>query len=71
MTIAEVQKEYPYVQWLDYINALLPAELKINEKEVIIISVPSFFKDLEGLLANTSKRWEGVKLFLVLLNPIS
>ncbi|XP_059610149.1 neprilysin-2-like [Phlebotomus argentipes] len=56
MTIAEVQKAYNYIDWLDYINAILPESLKVAEKETIIISVPSFFKDLEAVLKETPKR---------------
>uniref|UniRef100_A0A1B0DA99 Peptidase M13 N-terminal domain-containing protein n=1 Tax=Phlebotomus papatasi TaxID=29031 RepID=A0A1B0DA99_PHLPP len=55
MTIAEVQKTYKYVDWLDYINAILPESLKVTEKETIIISVPTFFKDLEDVLKTTPK----------------
>lgn len=42
--------------WLEYINALLPADLTIDENEVIIVSVPSFFENLGKLLEKTPKR---------------
>lgn len=34
MTLREVQRKYNYLPWVDYINALLPDGLKINENEV-------------------------------------
>lgn len=51
-----MQESYPYVQWLDYINALLPEGLQVTEDEVINLSVPSFFEDLGKLLERTNKR---------------
>lgn len=55
-TIKQLQDAYPYVQWLDYINALLPVDLKVDETEMINLSVPSFFEDLGKLLQRTNKR---------------
>ncbi|KAI8129853.1 hypothetical protein FF38_13123 [Lucilia cuprina] len=55
-TIKQLQQDYPYVQWLDYINALLPEGLQVDEDEVINLSVPSFFEDLDKLLKRTNKR---------------
>ncbi|XP_058986488.1 neprilysin-2 isoform X2 [Musca domestica] len=55
-TIKEVQEAYPYVEWVDYINALLPEGLKVDENEVINLSVPSFMEDLGKVLKRTPKR---------------
>lgn len=52
----EVQEKYPYIPWVEYINALLPHGLDINENEVIIVSVPEFFEKLGKLLEQTPKR---------------
>lgn len=54
--MSEVQQKYPYIQWVDYINALLPTTLQINENEVIIVSVPAYFDKLGELLAKTPRR---------------
>lgn len=35
MSIREVQTKFNYIPWVDYINALLPDGLKIDENEVI------------------------------------
>ncbi|XP_032576202.1 neprilysin-2 isoform X1 [Drosophila sechellia] len=55
-TPAQLQAAYPYVQWVDYMNALLPEGLNVAEDEMINLSVPSFFEDLGKLLAKTPKR---------------
>lgn len=47
---------YPYIQWVDYINALLPPTLQINENETVVVTVPSFFEKLGKLLEETPKR---------------
>lgn len=54
--LSEVQEMYPYIPWVEYINALLPANLKIDENEVIIVSVPTFFTKLGELLEQTPKK---------------
>jgi len=55
-TIKEVQQKYPYISWVEYINALLPTNVNIDENEVVSISVPSFFDNFGNLLENTPKR---------------
>lgn len=55
-TLREVNEKYPYIPWVEYINALLPKGLNVDENEVIIVSVPSFFDALGPLLENTPKR---------------
>lgn len=44
------------MEWLDYINALLPPTLQIDENEIIVVSVPSYFESLGKLLQDTPKR---------------
>ncbi|XP_026465148.1 neprilysin-2-like [Ctenocephalides felis] len=55
-TIAELQEKFPLVQWLDYINVLLPEGLKVTENEVVVVNVPSYLTKLEKLLKETPKR---------------
>ena len=55
-TIKGLQEKYPYLEWLDYINALLPTNLKVDENEQVIVTVPSFFAELEKILKETPKR---------------
>lgn len=51
-----MQQKYPYVQWVDYINAILPKKLSVDENEVIVVAVPSYFEKLAELLRNTPSR---------------
>lgn len=55
-TIKLLQKTYPYLNWLDLINAFLPSGLKVNENEIAINSVPNYFEQLENILNTTTKR---------------
>lgn len=54
--LRQVQQMYPYIQWVEYINALLPKPLSVDENEVIVVSVPSYFESLGELLETTPKR---------------
>lgn len=51
-----MRKIYPYIQWVKYINALLPTELSVHKDEVIMVGLPSFFSGLDNLLNNTDNR---------------
>lgn len=51
-----MQEKYPYIQWVEYINVLLPSPLSIDENEVIIVAVPTFFESLGKVLEETPKR---------------
>ncbi|XP_055324267.1 neprilysin-2-like [Sitodiplosis mosellana] len=55
-TLKQVQQMYPFIQWVEYINALLPPSLSVDENEVIVVSVPSYFESLGQLLQDTPKR---------------
>ncbi|XP_055296722.1 neprilysin-2-like [Sitodiplosis mosellana] len=55
-TLKQVQQKYPFIQWVKYINALLPSPLSVDENEVIVINVPSYFNSLGQLLQDTPKR---------------
>lgn len=56
MTVKELQEKYPFINWRDYINALLPQQVQIDENERVINSVPKFFEDIGAIIKNTSKR---------------
>lgn len=44
------------MDWLDFINFVLPVDLKVNENETVVNSVPKFFKQLDDVLKSTSER---------------
>lgn len=56
MKLSEVQAAYPYLQWKEYINGLLPTGLQIDDNEQIVVSVPTYFEALGKLLEQTPKR---------------
>ena len=55
-TIKELQVKYPYIQWLEYITAILPKDVKVDENEIIIVQEPSYFNQLGKILDETPKR---------------
>lgn len=55
-TIKELQESYPYLNWLDYINAMLPGAVQVDENETVINTVPKFFEQLGSILESTPKR---------------
>lgn len=56
-SIKDLQVKYPYLNWLDYINVILPKNVRIDENEIIIVCVPTFFDQLGKLLEKTPKRF--------------
>ena len=56
MTIKELQVKYPYNQWLEYFNAILPEKSQLNEDDIVNVKDSSFFDELGKLLERTSKR---------------
>ncbi|KAH8304740.1 hypothetical protein KR044_004215, partial [Drosophila immigrans] len=55
-TPQQLQHLYPYADWMDYLNALLPAGLSVHEDEAINLSVPTYLEQLGKLLAKTPNR---------------
>ncbi|XP_062123109.1 neprilysin-2-like [Drosophila sulfurigaster albostrigata] len=55
-TPQQLQAEYPYVDWVDYMNALLPEGLSVQDDEIINLIEPPFFDQLGKLLARTPNR---------------
>lgn len=56
MPIKELQQKYPYINWLEYINAMLAPKVQVDENERVINDVPTFFKSLGEILQSTPKR---------------
>lgn len=56
MTIAELGMKYPYIDWLEYLNADSYAGLKFNDSEVVIVQQPTYLDQLESILNQTDKR---------------
>ncbi|XP_043483736.1 neprilysin-2 isoform X2 [Leptopilina heterotoma] len=75
MTIRQLQTNYPSISWKEYFNAILEPIITIGEDEVVIVNVPTFFKDFEKLMEQTPKRvqanyvmWRAVAATISYLN---
>lgn len=57
MQVHAIQAAYPFVDWLRFINVLLPDDdIRIDANETIIVTVPTFFAQLTQLLDRTPNR---------------
>lgn len=56
ITVDDLQHEFPYVNWLDFINGLMPDKVKITEDEIVSITSKDYLKNLGTLLKATPKR---------------
>ncbi|XP_065215808.1 neprilysin-2 isoform X2 [Planococcus citri] len=56
MNITYIQRQFPSIPWLEYINTILAPTNKISESEVVIINTPQYLHNLETLLSKTPKR---------------
>lgn len=54
MSIAQIQLNHPYIQWLPYLNSIMPDSAQFTSDDVIINAVPDFFTRLELVLSSTS-----------------
>lgn len=55
-TVSELQRKYPSVPWLEYLNTLL-YPLSIRHDDIIIVNSPKYLSNLEAVLSNTPKRY--------------
>ncbi|XP_057331036.1 neprilysin-2-like [Microplitis mediator] len=66
MSITELEKKYPSIPWLEYINKLLKPSAIVDKNETVIVSAPYFMSEFEKLINTTSKRTQanyiGVRL---------
>lgn len=56
ITLKETQEKYPYINWVKYINKLLPTNITVTENETVIFNSLLFFKNFGKLLETTSNR---------------
>lgn len=48
--------DYPSIPWFEYFNTILAPVASVTQDEVVIISSPTYMKDLEKLIEETPKR---------------
>ena len=56
MSTREMTKNYPGINWIEYINNILKPHSSLNDDEFINIAVLSYLNDLDVLLKSTPKR---------------
>ncbi|CAL8147661.1 unnamed protein product [Orchesella dallaii] len=56
MTIKELQEKWKSIPWLEYINRLLPEAVKVDENEIVIVTVPEYLNKFEKLIQETDAR---------------
>lgn len=54
LTIKELQEKYPYLDWLNYINVILPDGFQVTENEPVMNWNIKFFENLGRILNLTS-----------------
>ena len=56
MTIKQLSENYTSIPWKEYFNAILEPNVAVDEDEIVIVEVPSFFTKFEMLMVQTPKR---------------
>lgn len=56
MTIRDVQRKFPSIPWLEYVNNILDDTNTANDNEILVVNTPNYIKHLEHLLSITPKR---------------
>lgn len=55
ISLKDAVTAYPYFPWNDFLNAVLPSDIKV-EKDEIVVFLTAIFEDLDRLLKTTPKR---------------
>lgn len=55
-TVRELSTKYPSIDWLKYVRAILPNDVKIDENDFVALGLLEYFERLGDLLQKTSKR---------------
>lgn len=56
MTVNQLQKKFPYIPWLRYINNVFWPYKVLKPEDTIILVGPKYFEKLNDVLAKTHKR---------------
>lgn len=55
ITIKDAVAAYPYFPWIDFLDRVLPNDIKVDKNETIVF-LTGLFEELEHLLKTTPKR---------------
>ncbi|XP_063903442.1 neprilysin-2-like isoform X1 [Zophobas morio] len=74
-TIKDLEKEFPYVPWLEYINTMLYPVKTMTYDDRITVTLPQYFYELEKIIRSTPKQtmanymyWKVIKGLIQYLN---
>lgn len=56
MTVKELTGNYTTIPWKEYINTILKPYAEVDDDEMVIVNVPTYFKKFEKLMKETPKR---------------
>lgn len=51
-----MQFQFPYIDWLHFIESVIPNDIKIDDKEKIYVNLSKYFERLELTLKETRNR---------------
>ncbi|XP_046983494.1 neprilysin-2-like isoform X1 [Schistocerca americana] len=55
-TVEQLQREFPLLSWLEYLQAMLPPHVTVSDDDVVVVVVPSYLERLRELISHTPKR---------------
>ena len=56
MSIKKLSEKYKSIPWKEYINTAFKPKFKIDENEIVIVKIPSYFDKFEKLINQTPKK---------------
>lgn len=56
MSIADLIKLWPYIDWLEYINSKMYSVLKFKESDIVIVQQLDYYNQLERVLNQTDRK---------------
>lgn len=56
MTVEQLQKKFPYLNWVEYLSKVVGPNVEITAKDFVDVNMPTYVTDLGILLNKTEKR---------------
>lgn len=56
ISIRDLQKQHPYINWLDFLNLLLPQGVRVTDSQIVSLADTEFMIKLGPLIEKTPKR---------------
>lgn len=72
LTVAELQSRFPYNNWLEYLNSILPEKVQLKSEDSVVTFNIDFLEKIGNLLSSSSKRDVANYLsWLVVMNSVN